>query len=138
MELGCAACGNTNQFDQPYPYHAGFGDQGFLYNAAGNCTLVWSILDPVYESLLARHSPKQPWALTSEAQREFEQLLPPSPRGDRWRFSNPPRCQNCGEALSAPMGPESIYYLVYPESVVLELGPFRRSLQVYIEDGAGS
>jgi len=39
-------CGFDNSFDQPYPFHAGFSNAGFLYNEAGNLTLVWSSFDP--------------------------------------------------------------------------------------------
>jgi len=30
VELRCPTCGHANNFDQPYAYHAGFSDQGFL------------------------------------------------------------------------------------------------------------
>ena len=38
----CTHCGASNVFNQPYAYHAGFGDQGFLYSESGTCTLVWN------------------------------------------------------------------------------------------------
>lgn len=136
MDVHCPRCGKPNHFDQPYAYHVGFGDQGFLYNDAGDCTLVWSTLDPVYEDLLARHSPEPPGVLTGAAKREFEARLPPSPRGDRWRFVNTPRCTHCRAALTPPMGPDCIQYLVFPDSVLLGIRPFERSLQTYIEDCA--
>mgnify|MGYP000400859922 CR=1 FL=1 len=136
MEVRCPSCGAANVFEQPYPFHAGVGDQGFLYNDAGNCTLVWSLYDGVYDALLARHLPADPWGLSPAAQREFEAMLPPSPHGDRWRFGNPPRCGGCRAALSAPMGADSITYLVYPGSVVLELGANKRSLQTYVRSTA--
>ena len=138
MEVHCATCGRSNAFDQPYAYHAGFGDQGFLYNDAGDCTLVWSIYDPEYEALLAKYSPKQPWKLSEAAKQELEEQLPSSPRGDRWRFVNPARCRNCHNQISAPMGEASIYYLLYRDGVVLEGGPFARTLKTYIEDATGA
>jgi hypothetical protein len=135
MNLDCPSCGRPNSFEQPYPYHGGFGDQAVLYNDAGNCTLVWSILDPIYTSILARHSPDEPWGLTRAAKEAFERLLPPSPVGDAWRFSNSPRCSNCKRPLTPPMGQANIYYLVYPHSVVLDLaGPHSRTLEAYIAD----
>lgn len=135
MELECPKCGGTNIFAQPYAYHGGFGDQAFLYNDAGDCTLVWSILDPLYEALLARHSPKEPWGLTTGAKRELERLLPESPLGDAWRFRNPPRCKHCRGALTPPMGPKNIHYLLYPGSVVLSVsGPCARTLEAYVND----
>jgi len=71
VQLRCATCGHCNEFDQPYAYHAGFGDQGFLYNDAGDCTLVWNINDPAYEAVLTRYAPEQPWELTPEAKRSY-------------------------------------------------------------------
>lgn len=139
MQVRCPSCGHSNQFEQPYAYHAGFGDQAFVYNDAGNCTLVWTIYDPLYEALLSKHQPQQPWALTSAAQCELEERLPASPRGDRWRFGNPARCTNCRSPISGAMTDDSavntsIYYLLYPDSIVLEGGPFARTLETYIED----
>ena len=136
MQLRCGTCGHSNEFDQPYAYHAGFGDQGFLYNEAGDSTLVWSIYDPAYEALLSRYAPEQPWELTPEANRDFEAQLPLSPRGDRWRFDNPARCARCKNQIMPPMGKASIYYLLYPDSILLGGGPFERTIETYIEDAA--
>jgi len=52
MVIKYNSCGYENGFVQPYPYHAGFGNQGFLYNDAGNMTLVWSIYDRDYADLV--------------------------------------------------------------------------------------
>ena len=49
--MPCRYCGKENLFDQPYYYHAGFADQGFLYNDAGTLTLVWSVSDPALQRL---------------------------------------------------------------------------------------
>src|SRR3989442_4520266 len=59
--VSCSDCGFANVFNQPYAYHARFGDQGFLYNEAGNCTLMWSSFDPDYEAIVGK---KNPWSLT--------------------------------------------------------------------------
>jgi hypothetical protein len=89
------------RFDQPHPYHAGFGNQGFLYNEAGTLTLVWSSFDREYIALVGDSTS---WALGSDQQRRLEDSLLPSPVGDRWLFlSNPPRCPECSAVIAAPI-----------------------------------
>jgi uncharacterized protein YbjT (DUF2867 family) len=112
-----------------YPYHAGFGNEGFLYGDARLRTLVWSTFDPVYEALIGR---VRPWALGPDARAIIEAALQPAPGGGHWRFRNPPRSVACGE----PIGPsiaDGIYYLIDPESVILE-PPERRFAQVLRSD----
>ena len=116
----CRVCGHANEFNQPYAYHAGFGNQGFLYNDVGNLTLVWSSFDPAYEKIVGQ---RHPWALTPELEAAIEQSLLPAPTGGSWRFVNPPRCVSCGEPIGEPMSQSNIYYLVYPGSLVLDEGP---------------
>ena len=113
----CAACHLVNVFNQPYQYHAGFGNQGFLYNDTGTLTLTWSSFDPAYEAIVGR---RHPWALTTELQRKLEDRLAPAPIGGRWRFSNPPRCRFCGHAIGTPIG-TNIYYLIYDGSIDADL-----------------
>jgi hypothetical protein len=55
----CVRCAAENVFNQPYAYHAGFADQGFLYDDAGHLTLVWSCFDPAYVELVG---PQNAWA----------------------------------------------------------------------------
>jgi hypothetical protein len=113
LTIDCKQCGQKNRFDQPYPYHAGFTDQGFLYDDAGTLTLVWSMLDPVLNELF----PDQPlWTLSLLNRRRFEKLLVPAPSGGRWRFRNPARCIHCGKPISDPML-RSVHYLLYPGSI---------------------
>lgn len=111
--IKCASCGHPNVFNQPYPYHAGFGDQGFLYNDAGNLTLTWSCYDPAFEALVGK---KNPWVLTLADEQKVEDALLPSPLGDRWRFSNPARCLHCKATISDPIR-RNIYYLLYDGSI---------------------
>ena len=132
MIVTCAACEAKNEFAQPYPYHAGFGNQGFLYNDAGNVTLVWSSFDPAYEEIVGKN---QPWVLSDTLRAKLESVLPASPKGDRWRFANPARCINCHAEISAPIG-DNIYYLEYPESVILDTGPSARQLRDYLRPSA--
>lgn len=118
IEIACSSCGRKNEFQQPYPFHAGFGDQGFLYNDAGNLTLVWSAFDPAYEAIVGRANP---WVLNVEQQVLFENELQDAPSGGRWRFANPARCSACASSISGPMK-ETIYYLRFPNSLDVDTG----------------
>jgi hypothetical protein len=116
LKLRCSACGKETTFDQPYAYHAGFSDQGFLYNDTGNLTLVFSAYDKEFSSVFGHLMPWTPQ--DEEKKKKFEDLLPPAPTGGRWGFSNPARCPHCGVKLSGPIT-ECIYYLLYPGSIVV-------------------
>ncbi len=109
----CPHCGYGNVFHQPYPYHAGYGDQGFLYNESGNCTLSWSSFDRDYVGVVGlRH----PWDLTAADREALEARLAPAPDGTRWSFKNPARCLRCGGSISGPIT-ETPYFLRYEGSV---------------------
>ena len=123
MDITCKACGAVTHFRQPYAYHAGFANQGFLYNEAGNLTLVWSSFDAAYGGIVGNH---HPWALTEEQRRKLESRLSLAPAGGRWLFNNPACCPSCHSPISGPMT-ETIYYLSYPGSLILDEGPNRRS-----------
>ncbi|MCO5067222.1 MAG: hypothetical protein M9910_00800 [Kiritimatiellae bacterium] len=113
----CTNCGFDNVFNQPHPYHAGFGNQGFLYNEKGNRTLVWSSFDPDYERVAGNN---HPWVLGPENKKKLEAVLQPDPNGGgRWLFDNPARCLKCGNPISAPIG-SNIYYLEYDGSINLD------------------
>jgi hypothetical protein len=118
LSIKCKLCGKDILFDQPYVYHAGFADQGFLYNDAGTLTLVWSISDPVFDAMFPGQTP---WMLSLSNRRQFEKILLPAPDGGRWRFRNPARCIYCGKPISRPML-HSIHYLVYPGSILTDRG----------------
>ena len=119
VDVKCASCGLVNIFDQPYPYHAGFGDQGFLYNDEGNLTLIWSAFDPAFVAIVGNWNP---WVLTREQQTQFEDALLPAPSGGRWRFKNPARCKYCNAPISDPMN-SSIYYVVFEGTVNTDHSP---------------
>lgn len=119
ISIYCKSCGHENTFDQPYPYHAGFGDQGFLYNDSGNLTLVWSAFDPAYMPFAPGRNPP---GLSPEQQQNLENALREAPTGGKWRFSNPARCAKCANAISGPIT-ETIYYLVYPNSINTDGSP---------------
>ena len=116
MELTCKRCGATNRFEQPYAYHAGFADTCFLYNDAGNLTLVWSTVDPDFVALVGQLRPE---TLTRRVRIRLEARLTDAPSGGRWAFKNPARCVECGSMISKPMT-RSTSYVVYDGSIVLD------------------
>jgi hypothetical protein len=108
VTMKCTSCGHENVFDQPWPYHAGFSNEGFLYNDEGNLTLVWSSFDPAYEAVVGKN---HPWALTTEQQALLEGALCSAPSGGSWRFINSARCMKCADPISGPIT-QTIYYIV--------------------------
>jgi len=116
--IRCQACGKDNLFDQPYAYHAGFSDVGFLYSDSGHCTLVWSWFDPAFKRFL---NGEGPLADDIQARNQFEKSLRAAPDGGRWRFNNPARCLFCSAQIAGPMLSQ-IYFLVYPDSIITNDG----------------
>ena len=131
LSIKCKRCAKDILFDQPYAYHAGFADQGFLYNDAGTLTLVWSTLDPVFNEIFPGQTY---WALSLSNRWRFEKILLPAPDGGRWRFRNPARCIHCAKPISRPML-HSIHYLIYPGSIVTDMGKQFR-LRDYLKPAA--
>ena len=119
MIVTCPNCGHQNSFEQPYPYHAGFGNQGFLYSDAGDRTLVWSSRDLAWENLVG---PVHPWVLDANGWSRVEAALAPLSDGTRWRASNKPRCTACHAPIGESIVDNEIYYLVYPGSLLLDDG----------------
>jgi hypothetical protein len=114
----CQRRGKDNTFEQPYAYHAGFSDQGFLYSDSGHCTLVWSWYDPSIERMFGS---KPMWTQEPGERERFENALRFAPDGGRWRFHNRPRCLHCSAPIAGSML-EHIYYLVYPGSIITDQG----------------
>jgi len=130
LTVKCPQCGQDNVFDQPHAYHAGFGDQGFLYSDSGRFTLTWSLYDSAIDLYFPPKSGYEhfPVAAASIAplknvdrdtmmRRRFEEALPSAPDGGRWRFDNPARCLFCPAPISGSLL-QTVYYLLYPGSIV--------------------
>jgi len=118
LVINCPRCRKDNVFDQPYMYHAGFSDQGFMYSDSGHCTLVWSSFDPVIKRFFP---PGRNMRKDGALRESFEQALRPAPDGGRWRFSNPARCMYCSGPISGTIL-QQIHYLVYPDSIITDQG----------------
>ncbi len=112
----CDHCGKVNRFDQPYAYHAGIADQGFLYNDSGTLTFVYSAFDPVFIDIFPDGFT---WFSNPQNRQRFEEMLLPAPNGGRWRFRNPARCTHCREPISGS-SLDTVVYLVYPGSVITD------------------
>jgi hypothetical protein len=125
IAVPCPACDNENQFEQDHAVHAGFSEVGFLYNEAGNLTLIWGVFDPAYTAIVGSHNP---WRLASSQQQALQEALLPSPAGDRWLFENPARCLRCSAPIAGPMSIEQIYFYVYPGSIWAYDGPKAQTL----------
>ena len=128
----CKECGRDNVFDQPYPYHAGFSDMGFLYSDSGHFTLTWNDYDPVIRRFFPEGSR---WDRDVELRHRFEQALHPAPDGGRWRAENPARCMYCSAPISGSML-QTIYFLNYPGSVHTQEPGGAMRLGEYLDDGA--
>ena len=116
FSIQCQRCGKENIFEQPYPYHAGFADQGFVYSDSGHYTLVWSWFDPVLKNFF---SEKSTYSGDSAARKAFEEALRSSPDGTRWRSTNRAKCLYCPQEISGSML-EQNHYVVYPNSLILD------------------
>ena len=116
MTITCESCAATNTFAQPYAYHAGFTNTGFLYSDSGHLVLTWSSFDPGYEGLIGK---THPWALSPAQRSLLESRLQESPDGGRWRFANPARCRACSKPISGSIL-STIYYVVPHGSIVLD------------------
>src|SRR4051794_13458837 len=89
----CNHCNTELHFQQ---YHAGFGDQGYMYCDQDSTVVTWSSYDPTYSSLSDR---THPWVLDDDAKRRVEDAIIECPHGGRFRFDALPRCPHCGTEL---------------------------------------
>ena len=114
LRITCSKCNFQDIFNQPYRYHAGFGNQGFLYNEAGNRTLIWDSYDPDYIRIVGNI---HPWVLKPEERQKLEEVLQLDPLGGgRWLFSNSAKCLKCGNPIAEPIT-HTTHYLKYDGSL---------------------
>ncbi|MEQ1527561.1 MAG: hypothetical protein ABL911_12560 [Gallionella sp.] len=96
MKINCPACGQITTIAQEYQYHAGFGNQGFLYCDSCPTIIEFGSYNSKYTSIV---NGKHTWSLDSEEMQCVEAGLKPCPCGGHFRFNALPRCPACNEPL---------------------------------------
>ncbi len=113
MVLSCPKCRSEMVLTQPYPYHAGFGDEGFLYCEDCPAVLTFSSFDPAYVDLVRE---VHPWMLDTAQQSKVENGLKRCRCGSKFLFRSKPRCPSCGAPLRGSL-PEDVHYLILGERI---------------------
>ena len=111
MFLECPSCRRAIEARQPYPYHAGFSDIGFLYCDKNSDVVTWSTYDETFTKLVGD---VVPWGLDEGAQRKIEGAVIDCPCGGKFRFENPLRCPFC-KAVVRPRG--TIYFYIIGQRI---------------------
>lgn len=88
-------------------YHAGFGNQGYMYCDQDETVLTWDTYVDPYSKLTSKH----PWMLDSADQSRVEAALKPCPYGGSFAFANPSLCPFCHESI-AFLVPSKEYFIV--------------------------
>jgi hypothetical protein len=114
--IDCPACARPVEFER---FHAGFGDQGFMYGATAPTVLTWSSFDPVYQHL-APHV--HPWMLPVETRTVVEGAVRSDLPGSPYRFSNQPLCPHCKSALPMLFDDSRAYFVVVADRIDAEAG----------------
>jgi hypothetical protein len=96
MRIHCSACGQITSIAQEYQYHAGYGNQGFLYCDSCSAILEFDSYNQKYTAIVGN---KHPWSLSEEEKKRVEDALKPCAKGGRFRFGALPRCPACNEPL---------------------------------------
>lgn len=96
MDICCPVCNVSFHIDQPYQYHAGFGNQGFLYCDSCPNLVVFGSYDPEYVKIIQS---KHPWTLNEAEKERVESRLRHCSCGGRFRFTAAPRCPLCNAPI---------------------------------------
>ncbi len=107
MDIRCPECHRTFTVAQKYPYHAGFGNVGFLYCEACPNLVVFSSFDRRYTTMVGE---VHPWMLNSFKKRRVERELKRCPCGGRFRFAAKPRCPLCNKPIPSILR-DSIHFI---------------------------
>ena len=113
----CMTCGVEIEGTGKYPYHAGFGDVGFLYCDRDTTVLMFSMYDPFYTKLFEDlgQEAECPWTYAEEGNTEalnlIERNLIGCPCGGQFSFDNHLRCPKCAGVFSEPLS-KTIYFIV--------------------------
>ncbi len=114
--LTCPACHKT--INTKGIYHAGFGDEAFLYCDRDSSVLTFNAYDDTYRRLVPDKMPWPPGAggsLTTQEQNQIEKTLKPCPCGGIFRFQNVPKCPHCGASIANTI--DSIHYMVIGKNI---------------------
>jgi hypothetical protein len=101
----CRHCDNEIRFER---YHAGFGDQGYMYCDRDSTVVTWSAYEPAYAAIAGNVNP---WVLGDDAKRRVEDAVVECPHGGRFSFDALPRCPHCGSELPE-LAADPIYFVI--------------------------
>jgi hypothetical protein len=107
MDINCPKCHQTFSVKQNWPYHAGFGNTGFLYCDACPNLVLFSSFDPHYVEIVGK---VHPWTLNFYQKWKIERQLKSCACGGRFRFAATPRCPLCNEPIPSIL-PDSIHFI---------------------------
>jgi hypothetical protein len=107
MDICCKTCGVATKIPQPYAFHAGFSNRGFLYNDSRAAIIEFS---PYNLKYVAAVGDKHPWALNAEEKSKVEKALKPDPAGGKFRFDAHPRCPACNAELPDLL-PDDVHFV---------------------------
>jgi hypothetical protein len=114
--IDCPACAGAVEFDR---FHAGFGDQGFMYGSTAPTVLIWSSFDRAYRRLVPD---QHPWMLSADERAEVEEAIRSDLPGAPYAFDNPPLCPHCGTRLAELFDESRAYFVVVGDRVDAERG----------------
>lgn len=101
LKARCKSCGA--EIPVAEAYHAGKGDEFFLYCDNDTTVLTFSWYDATYERLIGKGTVgPNPFDLTEEQQKKVENHLVRCPCGGRFLFRNPLKCPSCSGVFSDP------------------------------------
>jgi len=101
----CSNCAKTFTFEI---FHAGFGDQGYLYCNLDETIVTWDSFSSGYVALVGE---VHPWMLDQNQRQSVEAAIIDCPYGGRFAYSALPRCPHCETELPN-LTPDPIYYAI--------------------------
>jgi len=107
VDITCPKCDRAFHIDQKYPYHAGFGNEGFLYCEECPNLVVFGSYDPRYTTIVGK---VHPWMLSDAEKEKVQEQLKACPCGGHFRFTAKPRCPLCNQVVPSIL-PDYIHYI---------------------------
>jgi hypothetical protein len=109
--IECTGCGRKLAYQR---FHAGFGDEGFMYGTGASVVLTWSTYDPSYRRIVGD---VHPWMLSTEQRYAVERALRDGLDGEPFGFDNQPVCPHCETALPSLFDPSRAYFVILDRRV---------------------